>query len=138
MSKRLTAKIGEYEKDGQTKGRYVNVGVIMQSNDGGEYVLLDPTVSLSGIMAQQNTLAMQKGEQLRDRIMVSVFEDQQQAPQNAQQYNQQQGYQPQQQAPQQYAPRPSGHPAGMQHPGGVDPNSDIPFASYCKGYETVI
>ena len=98
MAKKLSAKIGEYSKDGQTKGRYVNIGVVMQSNDGGEYMLLDPTVSLAGVMQQQNTLAQQKGEQIRDRIMVSIFEEQQ----NAQQYNQ---------APQQHQmPAPSAQP----------------------------
>jgi len=98
MAKKLTAKIGEYEKEGQTKGRYVNIGVVMQSNDGGEYMLLDPTVSLAGVMAQQNTLAMQKGEQLRDRIMVNVWEEEN----NAQQYNQQPQQQYQQAAPHQH------------------------------------
>ncbi len=98
MAKKLTAKIGEYEKDGQTKGRYVNLGVVMSSNDGGEYMLLDPTVSLSGVMAQQNTLAMQNNQPLRDRIMVNVWEEEN----NAQQYNQQ-PQQQYQQAPQQQA-----------------------------------
>ena len=98
MAKKLSAKIGEYSKDGVTKGRYVNIGVVMQSNDGGEYMLLDPTVSLAGVMQQQNTLAHQKCEQIRDRIMVSIFEEQQ----NAQQYNQ---------APQQHQmPAPSAQP----------------------------
>ena len=89
--KKLTAKIGEYQKDGATKGRYVNVGVLMNSNDGGEYVLLDPTVSVAGLLAQQNVLAASKGEQLRDRVMCGVWEEN----------NQQQGQQQQQQAPQQ-------------------------------------
>ena len=88
--KKLTAKIGEYQKDGATKGRYVNVGVLMNSNDGGEYVLLDP-VSVAGILVQQNVLAASKGEQLRDRVMCGVWEEN----------NQQQGQQQQQQAPQQ-------------------------------------
>lgn len=90
--KKLSAKTGEYQKDGQTKGRYVNIGVIQQSNDGGEYVLLDPTVSLAGILATQNALAMQQGKEIRDRVMVGVFEDQ----------PQQGGYQQPQQAPQQH------------------------------------
>lgn len=120
MAKKLSVKIGEYQKDGQTKGRYVNIGVIMQSSDGGEYVLLDPTVSLAGIMQQQNTLAMQKNEQLRDRIMVGVFEEDQQVGQ--QQHNYQQ---PQQQAqqPQQSYHQQQQHP-GQQYGGGAyDPNS---------------
>jgi hypothetical protein len=74
MTKRLTAKIGTYEKDGQTKGRYANLGVIL-SNDNGEYMLMDPTVSLAGILALQNAMAAATGGQMRDRVMVSVFAD---------------------------------------------------------------
>lgn len=72
--KRLTAKIGTYERDGQTKGRYANLGVVM-SNDNGEYMLMDPTVSLSGILALQNAMAASTGGQQRDRVMVSIFSD---------------------------------------------------------------
>jgi hypothetical protein len=110
--KKLSAKTGEYQKDGQTKGRYVNIGVIQKSSDGGEYVLLDPTVSLAGILAAQNALAVQQGKEIRDRVMVGVFEDQQQ----------QGGYQPQQQ---QQAPRQHQQqaPAQMSPQGAYDPNT---------------
>ena len=74
MTKRLTAKIGTYQKDGQTKGRYTNLGVIL-SNGNGEYMLMDPTVSLSGILSLQNEMALKEGKQTRDRVMVSVFSD---------------------------------------------------------------
>jgi hypothetical protein len=90
--KKLSAKIGEYQKDGQTKGRYSNIGVIQQSNDGGEYVLLDPTISLAGILAAQNALAVSQGKEIRDRVMVGVFEENQDG-----QQQQQNGYQQQQQ-----------------------------------------
>ena len=43
--KKITAKIGEYQKNGETKGRYVDLGVIRQGNNG-EYMLLNPSVSL--------------------------------------------------------------------------------------------
>lgn len=89
--KKLSVRVGEYVKDNETKGRYVNIGVIMQKEGGGEYVLLDPHISLAGLMAQQNTEAMKKGEQLRDRVLAGVFEEQ----------SQQNGYQQPQQAPQQ-------------------------------------
>ena len=56
MVKRLMVKTGEYQKDGQTKGRYTEVGVIM-SNDKGEYALLDPAVNLAGVLLQQKILA---------------------------------------------------------------------------------
>lgn len=90
MAKKLSAKIGEYtNQQGETKGRYVNLGVVM-SGQNGSYVLLDPTVSLSGILACQNAMAASKGEQMRDRVMVSVFEEQQ----NQQQAPRQQPQQP--------------------------------------------
>ena len=71
--KRLTAKVGEYQKDGQTKGRYVDLGVIM-ANDNGEYIMLDPAVSLAGVLAKQNAMARGNGKQERDSVMVSIFE----------------------------------------------------------------
>jgi hypothetical protein len=74
MVKRLTAKIGEYEKDGQTKGRYVEVGVIL-SSDKGEYILMDPTVNLAGVLTLQNMLNHKAGRKLSDRVMVSVFSE---------------------------------------------------------------
>lgn len=98
--KKLTAKIGEYQKDGQTKGRYANLGVMMNSNDGGEYLLLDPTVSIGGVLALQNALAISKGEQVRDRVMVGVWEEDNNQ-QGQQQYQQQAPQQNYQQAPQQ-------------------------------------
>lgn len=70
MAKRLTAKVGTYEKDGQTKGRYVDLGVIL-SNNNGEYILLDPSVSLAGVQAMQNAMA----DRPRDKVMVSIFEN---------------------------------------------------------------
>jgi len=72
--KRLAVKIGEYEKDGQTKGRYQNIGVIMQ-NDNGEFLLLDPTVSLAGCLTAQNMMNHKAGRKTGDRLMVSVFEE---------------------------------------------------------------
>lgn len=95
MPKKLVAAVGEYtNQQGETKKRWQNVGVIMDSNDGGQYVLIDHNVSLAGIMQSQNVMAMKKNEQLRDRVMLSVFDDD----------NNQQGggyQQPQQQPPQQ-------------------------------------
>ena len=74
MAKKLVAKVGEYEKDGQTKCRYVNLGVIL-SNDKGEYALLDPTVNLAGVLQQQNMMNHAAGRKVGDRVMVSVFDD---------------------------------------------------------------
>ena len=95
MAKRLVAKTGEYQKDGQMKGEYAKVGVVL-SNQNGEYMLLDPAVSLSGVLAKQNALAMTKGEKIRDNVMISIFDDENQG----QQQNQQGGYQNNQNQPQ--------------------------------------
>lgn len=104
MAKRLVAKTGEYQKDGQTKGEYTKIGVVL-SNQNGEYMLLDPAVSLAGVLAKQNAMAISKGEQVRDNVMVSIFDDenqgQQQQPQQQQQGGWGQPQQPQQQQQQQ-------------------------------------
>ena len=92
MAKRIVAKTGEYQKDGQTKGEYTKLGVML-SNDNGEYMLLDPSVSLAGVLIKQNSLAAKSGGQQRDMLMVSIFEDDNQQQNN----NQQSGFK---QAPQ--------------------------------------
>lgn len=84
MAKRLVAKTGEYQKDGQVKGEYTKIGVVL-SNQNGEYMLLDPSVSLAGVLVKQNALAASKGEQIRDNVMISIFEDDNQGQQQQQQ-----------------------------------------------------
>ena len=84
MTKRLVAKTGTYQKDGQDKGEYTKIGVILD-NQNGEYMLLDPSVSLAGVLLKQNALAAKENKPMRDSVMVSIFADeqgqQQQAPQ---------------------------------------------------------
>lgn len=74
MVKRLTAKVGEYEKDGQTKGRYIDVGVIL-SSDKGEYMLVDPTVNLAGVLTLQNMMNHKAGRKTSDRVMVGIYSE---------------------------------------------------------------
>lgn len=76
MTKRLMAKTGQYQKDGETKNRYTEIGVIL-SNNNGEYVLLDPSVNLAGVLLQQQALARETNGRAGDRVMVSVFESNQ-------------------------------------------------------------
>jgi hypothetical protein len=96
MAKRLVVKTGEYtNQQGEPKGEYTKVGVMLNNNNG-DFVLLDPSVNLAGVLIKQNALAVQKGQQPRDSVMVSIFEDQQQSqPQQGgyQQQGQQGGYQ---------------------------------------------
>lgn len=71
MSKDLVAKVGTYtNKSGEEKGRYVNLGVILDGQNG-EYVLLDPSVNLAGILMQQRLANPQKAG---DKVLVSIFE----------------------------------------------------------------
>lgn len=78
MAKRISAKVGEYpdpQDQSKTKGEYVQIGVIL-NNDNGEYVLLDPSVSLSGVLAKQNEMEWKKGGQMRGNIVCGIYEDQ--------------------------------------------------------------
>lgn len=89
MTKRLVAKTGEYtNQQGETKGEYTKIGVLMSGNNG-EFLLLDPSINLAGVLLKQNALAAAQGKPVRDSVMISVFEDSNQG------QNQQQGYQQQ-------------------------------------------
>ena len=90
MAKRILAKTGEYQKEGQTKGEYTKLGVML-NNDNGEYMLLDPSVSLAGLLIKQNALAAKSGGQQRDMVMISIFEDDNQSQGQSNNNNQQQG-----------------------------------------------
>lgn len=103
MAKKLSAAIGSYTKDNQQKTRWQNIGVILEK-DGKEFVLLDPTVDLGAVLQLQNIEAMNQGKPLSDRIMVGVFEEQQQGYQQPQQYQQQ---------PQQQVQTPPGYQPGQ-------------------------
>lgn len=78
MSKRLSAKTGEYQdkQSGETKGDYVQIGVILNNNNGDDFLLLDPTVSLAGVLAKQNALEFKKGGTMRDNVMCGIYEEQ--------------------------------------------------------------
>lgn len=81
--KKLSVANGTYQKDGQEKTRWVNVGVILEK-DGKEFALIDPTINFAAFPREQG----------KDMVMVGVFEEQSQN-QN-QGYNQNQGNQNQQ------------------------------------------
>ena len=44
----LTVKVGEYQKDGQTKGRYLKVGMVL-SDGQNELFLIDRTFNPAGV-----------------------------------------------------------------------------------------
>ena len=117
MTKKIVAVVGEYtNQQGEQKAEFCDIGIINVSQNGKEYALLDPAISLSGVLAKQNALAAKRGEEPRNMIMCSLFERQQNQPQQGAHGQQQGGYgqnngyqapqqnyqQPQQQAPQNY------------------------------------
>lgn len=97
--KDIVAVTGKYMKGSEEKAEFTKIGAIGVSQSGKEYVILDPSVSLSGVLAKQNALAVQEGNAQRATIMCSVF-DKSQNQQPRQQAPQQQAPQMQQQAPQ--------------------------------------
>lgn len=64
----IAIKVGEYEKDGQTKGEYENIGALMQSDDGGEFLLINNS-------ALNPSLAMIANKERKRRIAVSIFRE---------------------------------------------------------------
>lgn len=97
MTKRLVAVTGNYisKQDQSEKAEYTEIGVIITGKNGKEYALLDPAINLAGVLMKQNALAAKRNEPPSDRVMLSVFE------QDNQQQVQQQGYQQPQQGYQQ-------------------------------------
>ena len=71
MAKRLCVKVDSYLKDGETKNKYMEIGVLME-NDKGQYLLLDPSVNLAGVMMKQRMLDPSKQSK---SVMVSVFDN---------------------------------------------------------------
>ncbi len=111
MAKRLVARVGTFnDKDGNEKGEYVKVGVIL-SNDNGEFALIDPTVNLAGVLMKQRILNPQKAG---DSVMCGIYDDSQQRNNSGGQQQQNNGQQQNQQG-------------GGQNHGGFNPNDDIAF-----------
>ena len=58
----LAVKIGTYEKNGETKGRYHNIGAVMEG-ETGQYILIDRHFNPAGVPNPDN----------RNNVLVSVF-----------------------------------------------------------------
>lgn len=67
--KDLAVKVGSYtdRASGQEKGRYENVGALMQSDDGNMFVMLKRTFNPAGV----------PGNADRDSLLISAFDPQQ-------------------------------------------------------------
>jgi hypothetical protein len=59
----LAVKVGTYEKNGETKGRYENVGSVMKDNDGGKFILMNRTFNPAGVPNPDN----------KSNILISLF-----------------------------------------------------------------
>lgn len=77
--KKLAVANGTYQNSvGETKTRWVNVGVIGTAQNGKEFMLIDPTINFAAFPREDG----------KDMVMVGMFEEQQQNQQTQQQYNQ--------------------------------------------------
>lgn len=56
----LAVKVGEYQKDGQTKNRYQTIGAVLEGQHG-PYILLEKTFNPAGIQDGKTS------------VMVSMF-----------------------------------------------------------------
>ena len=70
-------KTGEYQSNGETKGRYENIGSVMQG-ENGQFLILKRTFNAAGVPNPDN----------KDSVIVSFFEPQQQGQAPQQQSNQ--------------------------------------------------
>ena len=60
----LAVKTGSYEKNGETRGRYQNIGSVLQMEDGGKMILLDRSFNPAGVPFKEGS----------DQIVVSMFD----------------------------------------------------------------
>ncbi len=62
----LAVVVGSYPdpQTGVSKNRYQNIGTVLEKDDGGKFILLDPLINLAAVPRGQG----------RDMIMVSMFE----------------------------------------------------------------
>lgn len=58
----LAVKTGTYQKDGETKNRYQNIGAIIEGNHG-PYMLLERTFNPAGVAGQDD----------RSSVIISLF-----------------------------------------------------------------
>jgi len=62
----LSVKTGTYESNGETKGRYQNIGVMLEKDDRGRFIIMEPWFNPAGVPHEAG-----KG------VMVSMFEPRQ-------------------------------------------------------------
>ena len=50
----LSVKVDSYMKGNEQKNKWLNVGVVMQNDDGSEFILLDRTFNPAGVINPDN------------------------------------------------------------------------------------
>jgi hypothetical protein len=60
----LAVKTGTYTAGGKEKGRYVNIGAVLEKEDGGTFILMERSFNPAGVPFKEGT----------NQIMVSMFE----------------------------------------------------------------
>lgn len=77
----LAVVTGTYESQGQTKNRYQNIGVVLEKDDGGRFIMLERTFNPAGVPHDSS-----RG----NSIIIGMFEPrQQEGQQSAPRANQQ-------------------------------------------------
>lgn len=76
----LSCRVDTYDSQHGPKSKYQDVGVLITQDDGRQYILLEPTVSIAGILAKQNELAAREGKPPRTSVMVGVYDNRQSGP----------------------------------------------------------
>ena len=62
--KDLAVKTGTYESNGQTKGRYLNVGSVMEDDNNKKFLMIDRTFNPAGVPNPDN----------RSNVIISMFD----------------------------------------------------------------
>jgi hypothetical protein len=70
--KRIVAKTGIYQKDGEEKSEWTKIGVILEK-DGNEFILFDPSVNMAGVAYKQRVNGISKPDS--DTVIASIFTD---------------------------------------------------------------
>ena len=45
----ITCKVGSYEKNGETKGKYLTVGKVMEKDNGSRFIFIDPFFNFGAV-----------------------------------------------------------------------------------------
>lgn len=108
----ITVKVGEFKtREGETKAEWRRVGVVMENDDGSEYIILERTFNPAGVPNPEN----------RATVILSLFQPRDDNQQGQARQQPQARAQPQRQAP------PPVTNGGGYAPQTAGKDDDIPF-----------